>query len=561
MRSLGALASLSLVSGAFAAPTNSSAVLPVVDLGYELYRAAAFNQTAGYYNFSNIRYAQPPTGDLRFREPQPPKTDRSVVHDGSDGRVCPQADPAWNLVAAQWLPQYLISGTLKNVSRTVSPAIISNYTLTRDPRENEDCLFLDVIVPQQVYDNAKNGTGAPVLVWIYGGGYTGGNKISGNPIELLSRGKGSYSDGAIYVAMNYRLGAFGWLAGPTFQEDGTANAALYDQRLALKWVQDNIHLFGGDKDRVTVFGESAGGGSIMHQITAWGGREAAPFQQAIPQSAGWFPSASPEKQETTFQEFLSLLNVSTLDEVRKLPSKALIAANALQVANSDYGQFTYGPQVDGNFVPADPKTLLNHGQFDQNVTLLVGHNENEGLLFAPPLTDSDGYLTFVKDLVPSAKSTIIDYIVNTLYPAVFDGSYGYRDEIQRAALTLAEAGFTCNAAALDWAFDNQTYAYLFAIPPAIHGQDVPYTYYTPGGPAAASFVPLDTNVTVAHALQDFIMTFAETGTPSSLVPGVPVFRMFGAGANVERLGVSGIKEAVDPAANERCKWWLKQLIY
>lgn len=67
--------------------------------------------------------------------------------------------------------------------------------------------------------------------------------------------------------MNYRLGAFGWLSGPTFQADGTANAGLYDQRFALQWVQQHIAKFGGDPKRVTVFGESAGGGSIMHQIT------------------------------------------------------------------------------------------------------------------------------------------------------------------------------------------------------------------------------------------------------------------------------------------------------
>lgn len=67
--------------------------------------------------------------------------------------------------------------------------------------------------------------------------------------------------------MNYRLGAFGWLSGPTLQSNGTANAGLHDQRLALEWIQDNIHLFGGDPNRVTIIGESAGGGSIMHQIT------------------------------------------------------------------------------------------------------------------------------------------------------------------------------------------------------------------------------------------------------------------------------------------------------
>lgn len=105
-----------------------------------------------------------------------------------------------------------------------------------------------------------------VLVWIYGGGYTSGSKAgqnSGSPAGLLRRGDGNF----IYVTINYRIGAFGWLSGPTLQHDGVANAGLWDQRFALEWVQRNIHLFGGDPDRVTVAGESAGGGSILHQIT------------------------------------------------------------------------------------------------------------------------------------------------------------------------------------------------------------------------------------------------------------------------------------------------------
>lgn len=90
---------------------------------------------------------------------------------------------------------------------------------------------------------------------------------SGNPAGLIARSENNNSSGVIYVSMNYRLGAFGFLSGPTFQENGTANLGLYDQRLALDWVQKNIHLFGGDPNRVTVFGESAGGASILHQIT------------------------------------------------------------------------------------------------------------------------------------------------------------------------------------------------------------------------------------------------------------------------------------------------------
>lgn len=87
----------------------------------------------------------------------------------------------------------------------------------------------------------------------------------GSPAGLLRRS----NNGVIYVSLNYRLGAFGFLSGPTFQSysNTTANAGLHDQRFALNWVKQHIHVFGGDPNRVTVFGESAGAGGIMHQIT------------------------------------------------------------------------------------------------------------------------------------------------------------------------------------------------------------------------------------------------------------------------------------------------------
>ena len=113
-----------------------------------------------------------------------------------------------------------------------------------------------------------NKGGAKVLVWIHGGGYVLNDK-STTPGGLLDISAEVGEDGPIiYVALNYRLGAFGWSSGPEFEaQGGVSNVALYDQRLALEWVQRYIHLFGGDPDDVTVIGESAGGGSIMHLIT------------------------------------------------------------------------------------------------------------------------------------------------------------------------------------------------------------------------------------------------------------------------------------------------------
>lgn len=94
------------------------------------------------------------------------------------------------------------------------------------------------------------------------------SKIEGvSPAGLLQRAKDNSKDGVVFVAINYRIGVFGWLGGSTLQKDGVANAGLYDQRFALEWVQKNIHLFGGDPRRVTVMGNSAGGSSIIHHIT------------------------------------------------------------------------------------------------------------------------------------------------------------------------------------------------------------------------------------------------------------------------------------------------------
>lgn len=143
--------------------------------------------------------------------------------------------------------------------------------------------------------------------------------------------------------LNIISGAFGWLSGPSFSKDGLPNAGFYDQRLALNWVKRNIHRFGGDPSRVTVFGESAGGGSVAFQITAFGGeRGKAPFQQAIMQSPGFVPPTGKFEQEQNFQTFLDLLNVNSLEAARSLSTKVLQTANEYQVRTSRAGTWTFG---------------------------------------------------------------------------------------------------------------------------------------------------------------------------------------------------------------------------
>lgn len=360
--------------------------------------------------------------------------------------------------------------------------------------------------------------------------------------------------------MNYRLGAFGWQAGPSFQaEGGTANVGLYDQRFALEWVQKYIHLFGGDKDRVTVFGESAGGGSIMHQITAYGGLKGkSPFQQAVPQSPGWQQVQSNLEVEDTYRTYLNLTNTTSLAELRAVPYETLRRANAQQVAyNTAWGQFAYGPSVDGSFVPQQPGQLLAQGRFDKDVNVMVGHNANEGPLFTAPSIQSDAALRAQLNIAyPYMPNASVNYILDVLYPPIFNGSLPYTTQYARAALIIAEGVFTCNTFYLDKAYNNKTYSYLFAVPPAFHGFDIPYTYFTDG---ATSLLPTGvTNRTVAIALQDFITSFAKEGVPQA--PGITKFDMYGENASVLRLNVTGISEIRDSNANKRCDWWQLALI-
>ena len=195
---------------------------------------------------------------------------------------------------------------------------------------------------------------------------------------------------------------------------------------------------------MTVIGESAGGASIIHQLTAFGGLNGpVPFQQAIIQSPGIIDFPGSFAQQETFANFLSLLKVNTVAEARQLPSSSLINANSLQVRQSPYGSFTYGPVVDGRFAPAPVGRLLRQGWFDKNVKLVVAHNAMEGIYFTDPsIRNESAFIETLQRLFTTISATSTEYIANVLYPPVFDGAYGYTDQFTREALLLSDLDFT-----------------------------------------------------------------------------------------------------------------------
>lgn len=406
---------------------------------------------------------------------------------------------------------------------------------------------------------------APVLVWIYGGGYTSGDK-EGHPETLLAGAKDNGEDGFIYVAFNYRLGMFGWLSGSTLEKDGSANVGLYDQKLALEWVQENIHLFGGDAERVTVMGESAGASSIMHHITAYGGKNGkAPFQRAILQSPGWLPSTAKAANEDIFKQTLAIAStvtkktITTLSGLRSLTSSELYLVNAAVVGLSPYGSFTYGPIVDGNYVPALPGKLLLDREFDKSVEVMTAHNANEGILFATPFVKSNKDMaTYLKAAVPSIVDTALEVILDSVYPEIFDGSFDYTDQFERAASIVGEAFFSCNTRYLDAAFGEKSYSYHFnAVNKGFHGEDLTYTFYN--GPSAVADGGT-VNATVAKALQSYITHFVATGNPNGGV--APYFPQYGTNSSVQVVAPDDFgTQITDPEDNKRCSWWQSATVY
>ncbi|EWG53870.1 hypothetical protein FVEG_17184 [Fusarium verticillioides 7600] len=438
------------------------------------------------HNFSNIRYGEPPIGDLRFAKSVAPKGRNVTIDKGDVGRICPQAMAAWELYTSFTGPDFL-SGKQKTV-------------------------FLDVVTPIETFESPLKKL-APVIFWLSGGGYMTGEKGWFDPAGLIKASYASSSEGLVFVSANYRLGALGWLAGSKLDpETMVANAALYNQRLALEWIQENIHQFGGDPARVTIMGESAGGASIYHHLIAFGGKDRSTlFQRAIPQSTGWVHIANDRLENDVINKFLALANVPDLEAARKLSTEEIQEANRLLISNSAWGSSTTGPFVDGLYVPKNPDKLFAEGRRIQNVDLSIGFNEVEGLIFtSPESNDNAGYRKFLESTYSNTSPETLDHIETTLYPPVFGGSYGYTNQTGRASITKAESEFTCKYGFLQAAYGNKAKSYRFNVHPGLHGSEMHYTFYN--GPDRNPEV----DEGIAVGFQELLTSFAATGNATSL---------------------------------------------
>jgi para-nitrobenzyl esterase len=291
--------------------------------------------------FKGIPFAAPPVGDLRWKAPQPAKPWQGVRKCVSFGPDPMQAKPA---AFSMWSEEFLI------------------------PKEpiSEDCLYLNV------WTGAKsNREKRPVLVWIYGGGFTSG----GSAVPIYN-GEAFAKKGIVFVSINYRVGVFGFFAHPALTKEspnnGSGNYGLMDQVAALKWIQKNITAFGGDPANVTIAGQSAGSMSVNCLVATPLAKGL--FTKAIAESGANFSRGYSTLQQAE-QDGIKLaekVNANSIAELRNMPADQL-----LQKA-----QGMRGPIVDGYVLPQTIAEIFAAGK-ENDAALLTGWNQDEGLLFGP----------------------------------------------------------------------------------------------------------------------------------------------------------------------------------
>ncbi len=454
--------------------------------------------------FTGIRYAQPPTGKFRWRAPRP-------------------VAAAARVDATHWPPACMQDdGNVKWYRRVAAGFGKSPGDTPTLPQVSEDCLFLNVWTPH------RRGH-LPVMVWIHGGG-----NVNGWSFEPDYRGRNLAAKGVVVVSIQYRLGVFGFLALPTLTAESpnhtSGNYGIQDQLQALRWVQHNIHQFGGDPNNVTVFGESSGAGDIGYLLLSPLSRGL--FRRAITESGGWpaIQKVTLADAEAGGERFLRETGASSLKQLREMPASELLAMAAAYI-NRSY----YDPPVDGWLLPQAPAKLLRSGKFEPR-PVIFGTNADEWLMYIKDASEAN-WKRVLAEADPSGRVT----------PRIETLLHGLPLRRRIAALTTAQEMY-CPTLTMAKAFASSgapTYVYHFTRVRegsrlgAYHGAEIPYVFDT-----HARWLPTDN---IDRALTSTIMNywtdFARNGDPNHT--GAPHWPQWDTAAKAMILGDSPAARPLD----------------
>ena len=498
--------------------------------------------------FRGIPYAKAPVGDLRLAPTQPADKLEGVQQlSDAFGNDCPQTN-----------------------------------AITKTVVGDEDCLFLNVHAPAE-------GEDLPVMVWLHGGAFimgSGGGEY--DPTRLVEKD-------VIVVTLNYRLGLLGFLALAGLEHDA-GNFGLMDQQEALRWVKNNITHFGGDPDNVTIFGESAGGHSVLSHIVSPRAQNEGLFSKAIIQSGSYAPTqmtkivanglaeAEPQPDPLLAPGGLGFGSICADFSTRRECVNSLSVDDILAIQGDEQSIPTVDPS--GDLLPKSIAVALADGDFDKTLDIMIGSNQDEGTLFVAlddlkvlreggvPLIDDTKFRAEVKALVEPFGingEAVADHYLNE-FPV------GTPSRLSLAlAAVWTDYMFACSSRAHAGAFAGSgvdTFNYWFTdvnapwtmIPtnPAIsypfgatHAGEIPYVLYDEEL-MRQRYAGDDADVDkLAGYMVDYWTNFAKYGDPNSTEGTSPVWPTFNTSQQALRLDVGEPQAETATAFNtyHRCGYW------
>ncbi|ETS81567.1 hypothetical protein PFICI_06569 [Pestalotiopsis fici W106-1] len=457
--SLSLLATAALGScqnaSATAAATATTGDLPTVTLDYSTIQAVGGNTTVGYYKYQNIRFAAVPTGDLRWAAPQWPPQETEVN-----------------------------TGSLADADVACS--------------SSEDCLYLDVWAPADAV-----GRDLPVVVWTYGGGFTGGSKAENTPEGLFD-----LSTDFVFVSYNYRLGLTGLANGPTYNhQGGIANTAIWDVSHAFEWVQKYISNFGGNPSDVTAIGFSAGASQVLFQMTRFAGRAEQLFHKAYVMSPGFVPGAGHHQAEMFWQNVSTAVGCTGGDITCMRAVDFDTLTDAASTVQSNYS-YQFQPRVDGLIIADTYEAQFYQGRFNFTGPVVATHEQHEanGQAYSGVDTDDD-VAAELRLFFPAVADDVVDQLL-AYYPADDYESPGLRFSDMKQHFDL-----TAHNLALTNAMKNQTWNAMVALDSATHGTDQSYYWYSTYTLDTSSSDDSTTTTTSSAAVSD--VATATSAAPSA----------------------------------------------
>jgi len=472
-------------------------------------------ERAGVEQYRGIRYGEAPVAERRFREPVAARS----WHDGWDGT--------------------LDATTFRN--RAMQPPMSAVFGGAGPGDNDEDCLFLNVFRP------VGDGDDLPVLCWIHGGSYTTGSANDYNASIIAAQGD------VVVVAINYRLGAFGFLDVSPFDASyaGSAANGIRDQILALEWIRDNIADFGGDPGDVTIIGESAGAGSVL-------GIMAAPaadglYQRAVANSPGGINVATGGSWAERIADALGS-DGAHLDR--------LLAASAQELLDAQISLQFAGGTIDGTVVTRHPVDAIRE-RGAAGVPLVVGTNLDEGTLFTLPVRNQPEVLAATTRSLATQVTRdgdVESYLtaLSERFPA--DDAYAranrvWVDLFRRTAVEAAAAATDAGPGGWLYRLDLPTTLGGDALG-ATHSADVTLTFNWLASERPMGYSLYDredpTAIDLAQRWSDTILAFARTSDPNGA--GLPPWRRYSEDDRACLVLDTAIEVQDDPDGHDRERW-------